>query len=217
MQRPWNVTPPTPQHDLRLTVAPLAWLKLVWFCHQGNTEIGGFGVSGKNRLLHVEEFLTVQQHATPVSVHFLDDAVADHFDICHERGIVPSHCGRIWIHTHPGDSAEPSGTDEETFERSFGRCDWALMMILARTGQTYARLALGAGPRAQIAIPVNVDWSAWHNRLTAKDFSLDACCQQWQQECAANVLEAASSASSAATGFVEEFAGSRPWWDENWF
>ena len=30
---------------LTLTFAPLAWLKLQFFCHMGDTEIGGFGIS----------------------------------------------------------------------------------------------------------------------------------------------------------------------------
>src|SRR5947209_14095353 len=39
---------------------------------------------------------------------------------------------RLFMHTHPGNSPQPSATDEETFARVFGRCDWAVMFILAR-------------------------------------------------------------------------------------
>ena len=31
-----------------LIFAPLAWLKLQFFCHAGDTEIGGFGVAEVN-------------------------------------------------------------------------------------------------------------------------------------------------------------------------
>jgi hypothetical protein len=34
------------------------------------------------------------------------------------------------------------------------------MMILARSGQTYARLAFSAGLKADLEMPVRVDWSA---------------------------------------------------------
>jgi hypothetical protein len=70
------------------------------------------------------------------------------------------------VHTHPGSSAQPSGTDEETFERAFGRCDWSIMFIISRTGQTYARLRFAAGPQASLLLPVRVDWAAWADVLT---------------------------------------------------
>jgi hypothetical protein len=62
---------------------------------------------------------------------------------------------------HPGESAEPSGTDEQTFGRVFGGCDWAVMFILGRTGRTSARLSFSAGPGGSLALPVAVDWSVW--------------------------------------------------------
>ena len=54
----------------------------------------------------------------------------------------------------------PSGIDEETFQRVFGRSDWAVMFILARGGETYARLRFNAGPGGDVIIPVRVDYSA---------------------------------------------------------
>ena len=50
-------------------------------------------------------------------------------------------------------------TDEETFDRVFGRSDWALMFILAREGQSYARLRFNIGPRSELEIPVSVDYA----------------------------------------------------------
>ena len=63
-------------------------------------------------------------------------------------GLPPERFARIWVHTHPGKSPHPSITDEETFQRCFGNSDWAVMFILARGGQSYARLRLNAGPGA---------------------------------------------------------------------
>ena len=54
-------------------------------------------------------------------------------------------------------------TDEETFERVFGRCDWAVMFILARTGKTYARLRFNVGPGGNVLIPVQVDYGQTFN------------------------------------------------------
>ena len=44
------------------------------------TEIGGFGISSPDDLLLVEEFITVKQEASIVSVLFDDAAVADFYD-----------------------------------------------------------------------------------------------------------------------------------------
>jgi hypothetical protein len=63
-----------------LRFSPTAWAKLQWFCHHGETEIGGFGITSGGDLLLVEDFLTVRQEVTVVSVSFEDAAVADLFD-----------------------------------------------------------------------------------------------------------------------------------------
>ena len=48
--------------------------------------------------------------------------------------------------------------DEETFARSFGVCDWAIMFILARGGKTYARLRFNVGPGGIDDHPVEVNY-----------------------------------------------------------
>ena len=141
---------------LRLT--PDAYAKLHFLCHLGQTEIGGFAISSEDDLLLVEDLVLIKQTASAVSVEFDDEAVADFFDLQVDQGRRPEQFGRIWLHTHPGDSAIPSGIDEATFDRVFGHCDWAVMFILAREGQTYARLRFNAGPGGQLLIPVEVDY-----------------------------------------------------------
>jgi hypothetical protein len=120
----------------------------------------GFGLTAPDNPLMVEDFVTVKQSATCVSVAFDDDAVADFFDAQVDAGRTPSQFARIWLHTHPGDSPEPSGTDEETFARVFGKCDWALMFILARYGKRYARLRFNAGPGGDVLIPTGVEFGS---------------------------------------------------------
>jgi len=144
-----------------LTFSPLAWLKVQFFCHAGPTEIGGYGISGEKNLLYVEDFITVMQRVSPVSVRFDDQAVADFFDKCVDQGLSPDRFARLWCHTHPASSVTPSTTDEETFARCFSRCNWAVMLILDRTGKSYCRLRFTAGPGAQLELPVAVDWSVW--------------------------------------------------------
>jgi len=147
---------PTGNAQLRFT--PEAWAKLVYFCHAGDTEIGGFGLSHPDDPLLVIDFLTLKQTTTAVSVEFDDEAVADLFEEQVDLGHRPEQFARIWCHTHPGSSPDPSMTDEETFAEVFGRCDWAVMFILAKGGQTYARLRFNTGPGGAMLIGVAIDY-----------------------------------------------------------
>ena len=101
----------------------------------------------------------MRQVCTMASVAFDDASVADFFDRQVDAGVAMPRCGRVWLHTHPGTSPQPSTTDEETFARVFGRTDWAVMFILARGGQSYARLRFHVGPGGDIDLPVHVDYS----------------------------------------------------------
>ena len=166
-----------PLPNLRFT--PYAWSKLLYLRDLGETEVGGFGLSAADDLLLVVDVVLVRQSCTAVTVRFDDDAVADFFDDQVDQGLNPARFARIWIHTHPGMSAEPSSRDEETFNRCFGKADWALMFILACGGQTYARLRFNVGPGSEVLLPVEVDfnppfpgadWQAWDEEYS--------CCVQ---------------------------------------
>jgi proteasome lid subunit RPN8/RPN11 len=125
----------------------------------GPTEIGGFALTRPEDLLLVENIILVHQVATATHVEFDDASVADFFDAQVDAGHTPESFARIWVHTHPGSSPEPSGTDERTFSRVFGGCEWAVMFILARGGQTFARLRYNVGPGADIELAVDVDYA----------------------------------------------------------
>ncbi len=145
--------------DPVLRFSPTAWAKMLYMRDRAQLEVGGFGIAAANDLLLVEDFVTVKQSVTMASVAFDDAAVADFFDEQIDAGRQPQQFMRIWLHTHPGGSASPSAVDEETFSRVFGSCDWAIMCIIAKGGQTFARLRFNAGPGGQVEIPVQVDFS----------------------------------------------------------
>jgi hypothetical protein len=69
-----------------LMFAPLAWLKLQFYCHVGEAEIGGFGITAKGDLLFVKDFVTVRQQASMMTVAMEDEAVADFSDRCVDAG-----------------------------------------------------------------------------------------------------------------------------------
>jgi hypothetical protein len=199
-----------------LYFAPLAWLKLQWFCHAGNTEVGGFGISSVHNPLYIEEFVTLPQQTTAVTVAFDDAAVADYFDRCVDRGLIPRSFARLWLHTHPGESPLPSRTDEETFARRFGSCDWSVMAILSRTGETYARLAFSAGPGAQMELPVSVHWPDLPETLSTVP-NLDKLVADWVDEYATNIFYLPLVQASPSTRANDTPPTASRWWDlEPW-
>jgi proteasome lid subunit RPN8/RPN11 len=141
-----------------LRFSPTAWAKLLYLRDRGPTEVGGFGIASTDDLLFVEDIQLVRQTCTTVSVAFDDASVAEFFDDQVDAGRKPEQFARVWIHTHPGESATPSHVDEGTFERVFGSCDWAVMFVLARRGETYCRLRYRSGPGGQFEIRTDVDF-----------------------------------------------------------
>jgi hypothetical protein len=201
-----ELTPP------RLVFSPLAWLKLLWFLHAGDTEIGGFGISQEEDPLSIGDFVTVRQAVTAASVEFDDTAVAEYYDRCVDQGLHPKQFGRIWIHTHPGSSPQPSGTDEQTFARVFGRCDWSMMFIMSRTGGIYARLNFSAGPGGSLLLAVGVDWSAWPQQALEQGDLLGAQVRAWVVEYQANIHDLLPGLAEQADLRVLE-----DWWEEKAF
>ena len=163
-----------------LRFSPTAWAKLLFMRDVTDNEVGGFGITEADDLLFVTDFVLVKQKVTAVSVSFEDESVADFFEDQVEAGRQPEQFARLWLHTHPGDSAEPSGTDESTFSRVFGSCDWSIMCIVAQNNSTFARLRFNTGPGGEIKIPVCVDYGC---EFDSADFNA------WKEQYKANVIE----------------------------
>ena len=165
-----------------LRFSPTAWAKLLFLRDQSEDEVGGFGIAAADDLLYIQDFVTVRQEVSPVSVKFDDEAVSRFFDTQVDLGRKPEQFARVWLHSHPGDSPEPSSVDEDTFKRVFGNCQWAIMAIVARDGSTYARVSFNIGPGGQILIATEVDYSrefaatdhpAWDAEYTAHVRAVD--------------------------------------------
>lgn len=158
-----------------LRFSPTAWAKLVYLRDAGPSEIGGFAITPTEDPMLIADIRLVKQRCSVASVEFDDEAVADFFDDQIDAGLRPNQFARIWVHTHPGECPLPSWLDEETFARVFQKPDWAIMFILARGGNTYARVRYNTGPCAESLLNVNVDYtrpftgsdvSAWHQEYT---------------------------------------------------
>ena len=168
------------QPEPMLRFSPYAWAKLVFMRDCSENEVGAFGIADPEDLLFIEDIVIVKQKVSMVTVAFDDIAVGDFFEQQVDFGRKPEQFARIWVHTHPGSSPSPSSTDEQTFQRVFGSCNWSLMFIISRDGNSFARLRFGVGPGGQINIPVAVDYSM---PFQGSDFAA------WQQEYKENVTE----------------------------
>ena len=166
------------EKKLALRFCPTAWAKLLYFRDRTDNEVGGFGITKTDDLLYVTDFVTVKQDVTSVSVKFDDESVATFFDDQVDLDRKPEQFARIWLHTHPGSFAEPSATDESTFKKVFGNCQWAVMFIIAEDNKTYAQLDFNVGPGAKIKIPVEVDYTYQFGPTEQ---------EKWDAEYAANV------------------------------
>ncbi|RLF68218.1 MAG: hypothetical protein DRN26_00130 [Thermoplasmata archaeon] len=161
----WKIQTPTVSskisvsHNPELRLSPYVWAKLTYLRDLGDTEVGAFGISRSDDPLAVIDLFTVKQKTTAATVEFDDIGIADFFEDQVDAGRKPDEFGRIWFHTHPGMSANPSGTDEKTFREKFGKCDWSVMAILGKGGEMTARLQYGTGIKAQFDLKVKIDWS----------------------------------------------------------
>ena len=127
-----------------LYFTPDTWAKLIHLRDKGNTEIAGCGVTlDPNDMFTVNEFYMLPQECSGATFEFDDHALAIFADqMLGERELPMAQTCRILTHTHPGNSATPSQTDEKEFAQMFSSADHGIMMILANGGATYARVKI---------------------------------------------------------------------------
>lgn len=144
---------------------------------------------------------------TAVTAELDDDSVADFFDAQVDEGRLPEQFARIFIHTHPGSSPTPSGTDEETFARVFGQTEWAVMFVVARDDSCYARLRYNTGPGAEIELNVEVDYC---RAFGGTDH------ESWLQEHAANVRKPPPIKATQLLVADRHLEPDEGWWRDAW-
>lgn len=145
-------------HELHFT--PYAYAKMQYIRDIGRTEVGFYGISAEQNLLTIEDVVMLKQECTAASVDFDDTSGAEFLEkYALDLKMPVDRFNRIWIHTHPGDSPNPSGTDEDTFKKIFGRCPWSIMYILARGGQDYCRLQYNVGPTIHLRLETRIQFA----------------------------------------------------------
>lgn len=159
-----NVAIPFSKHsETCLRFSPYAWAKLQFLCHSIPTEVGAMGITAAGDPLLVMDMYLPKQVVNEASNKFDDDDLDDMMFALSEQGHNPINVSRVWIHTHPGNSAAPSSTDWNTFEATFSKYNWAIMFILAEGGETSCWYNSKGDPEKRLPgfsgfIDVDVDW-----------------------------------------------------------
>jgi proteasome lid subunit RPN8/RPN11 len=169
-------TPRIKLPEAKLRFSPTAWYKILYMRESVNVEVSGFGISSKEDPLFVQDFVLIKQVSSMASTDMDDESVANHMENMAELGYQPAECMRIWIHTHPANSATPSSTDEATFVKAFGNCNWSVMFIMAEGGVNTAHMMFNAGVKSVFKIPTCIDYNA-------------EIIKEWDEEIAMNVEE----------------------------
>jgi proteasome lid subunit RPN8/RPN11 len=163
-----------------LIFSPKAWLKILYMKNSAETEVSGFGISQVDNPLYVEDFITVEQECTAVTTDMDENALERYFEEQEEKGLPISSFFRIWIHTHPNMTPSPSSVDEENFKDMFSTCTWAIMVIVGKDEEVYARLQLNKVDvvgKFETKLNVEIDWDSLYSELK----------ESWQAELKENI------------------------------
>lgn len=135
-----------------------AYAKLLWMRDRGDTEVAGYATTATDDPLLVTDFRLIKQQCTSASFDLDQDDLVEDVERTLDMGLAPWQTHNILCHSHPGNSPQPSGTDETNFVKAFSHPNWAIMFIIANGGATYCRMKINVGPGVVKEIKVAVDW-----------------------------------------------------------
>lgn len=160
----------------------MAYLKLQYLCHKAQVEVGGYGVAyDKDDLLYVSDFEIVRQKSSTAYMEFDDVGLSEYYEAMADAKVPMKQCARLWFHTHPEMSANPSHTDEATFANKFSDSEWSVMAILSKTNDTSARLKANiSGYEVVEELDWVVDWKSLPKLFDST--SMDTLTNRWSDE-----------------------------------
>lgn len=158
------------RQSLRFT--QYAWRKLIWMRDRQKKEVAGWAVTDPDDNLLVRDIAILPQIVTYATFDFDKQGMSDYTVRRVREGMQPNQFLRVWIHTHPGESAEPSTKDLETFRRDLAEYEWQVMFIIGETGKYTCtmRLRLENGLVAETALPVEMHMDPAHVEEWEKEF-----------------------------------------------
>lgn len=150
---------PKPSYSDTLRISPFAFAKMVFWRDCGNTEVAAYATTETNDPLLITDFRLIKQQCSSVTFDLDIKDLAEDVERTLDDGLCPWMTHNILCHSHPGNSPDPSGTDETNFAKAFSHPDWAVMLIIAKNNSMYCRLKLNTGPGVEKLLKVQVDFS----------------------------------------------------------
>lgn len=135
--------------------------------------------------IYVKDIVMLSQENSSVYTEMDDEAMNKYYEKQFSKEKKIGEFGCVWLHTHPGESCIPSSTDEKTFERTFARHPWALMLILGKGGDMFG-LIKNNFPHIEQEVEVVVDWTDWESTIDTDDWTT-----QYDEKVREKVLELA--------------------------
>lgn len=166
--------------NFRLRFTPYAWAKLLYFRDAGDTEVGMYGITPTENPMLITDVRLVKQECSVATVELDTEDSGKFVEKMLDEGLAPWQCQNIWIHTHPGNCPEPSGTDEENFKKNFSHPHWAVFFILADGGQTWCEVQFNVGPTCRVSCEHSVIYEGSFQGTNKK---------AWQEEYEKNVTK----------------------------
>lgn len=157
----------------------------------------------ENRGFTVVDVVLVKQEVSVAHVDLDMEWWAEkQVELFETQGIQPWQSS-AWIHTHPAGVERPSSTDEQTMCESFGAWDFAIMIILTKSGRFYARMDFnhdfgppetGFQQRYKVECEVEVLWTEAEEEPISRE-----TLRAWEKELKELVKEAAASWATPGT------------------
>jgi len=118
-----------------LNIPPHVMTKLHTWRGWGPSEVTGFFVSSKENVLDIIDAELVRAACSSVSVDITSEELLEFYQRMAEKGIYPSQL-RVWWHTHPKMTADPSHIDFDTFDELNQDRALGVMYILGEDHET---------------------------------------------------------------------------------
>lgn len=148
---------------MNLDIPKHIMFKLMAWRDIGDTEVTGFFITKKGDMSKVIDAMIIKAECSGATVDISSEAIEAFYLEMAEKEIYPDQL-QIWWHTHPGNSASPSGTDESTFKELGQDRTLNMMYILAKGGEEFAQISvtdLASGIMLKSAIAVKHPFTKW--------------------------------------------------------
>jgi len=160
---------------MKLEIPQHIMFKLQAWRDMGDTEVTGFFITQKDQFNKVIDAVIVKAECTGATVDIDAEALENLYLTMAEKNIYPDQL-QIWWHTHPGNSASPSGTDQTTFKELGQDRTLNLMYILACGGEEFAQLSVtDLTTKVMLKTPIEVEhpFEKWSNFPSYADLKKD--------------------------------------------